>query len=196
MLMTVVSTAVIASHEFTDVTDDNQFHSSIAWMADNEVTVGCNPPANDEYCPKDEVSREQMASFMRRLAQASGAVGDQVTEATGPITIDSADGIEVASIEVTPKAEANVALNAHVTIGSTAASGGGYGIHADSCTGTLVAAGTWQTGAVDEAFTFSLTGVDVVDVATTYVLCVDRTDTMPDASAAQRALTATWDPTS
>ena len=102
----------------------------------------------------------------------------------------------MASIEVTPKAEANVSLNAHATIGSSAASVGGVEIYRDSCTGTLIASGTWQTGGIDEAFTFSITGVDVVDATTTYVLCVDREDTLPDAFTSTRALTATWAPTS
>lgn len=195
VLTTVVSTAAIAAHVFTDVPDSNQFHSSIAWLADNDVTLGCNPPDNDQFCPGDDVSREQMAAFMRRLAQTSGTVGDQVTDSSDQITIDSDVGIEVASIEVTPKAEANVALNAHATIGASAASVGNYQIHQDGCDGTLVASGTWQTSAVDTAFTFALTGVDVVDTATTYVLCVDRETGQPDAFTSTRALTATWAPT-
>jgi len=30
------------------------------------VTKGCNPPANDLYCPGDYVTRGQMAAFIRR----------------------------------------------------------------------------------------------------------------------------------
>jgi hypothetical protein len=61
--------AVYASHSFHDVPDSNTFHEDIAWLADAGVTKGCNPPDNTEYCPKDNVSREQMAAFMRRLAE-------------------------------------------------------------------------------------------------------------------------------
>ncbi len=195
VLTTGLATAVVASNVFTDVPDSNQFHSSISWMSENEVTRGCNPPDNDQYCPDDDVSREQMAAFMRRLAQTQGTVGDQVTDASDQITIDSDAGIEVASIAVTPKAEANVSLNAHATIGASAASVGSYEIRSDSCTGTLIANGTWQTGAADEAFTFALTGTDVVSADTTYVLCVDREAASPDAFTSTRALTATWAPT-
>ena len=60
--------AVHASHSFTDVSDSNTFHEDIAWLADAGVTKGCNPPTNSKYCPKDNVTREQMAAFMRRLA--------------------------------------------------------------------------------------------------------------------------------
>ncbi len=195
VLTTGLATAVVASNVFTDVPDSNQFHSSITWMSENEVTRGCNPPANDEYCPEDDVSREQMASFMRRLAQTEGTVGDQVTDASENIAIDSDSVFEVARIEVTPKAEANVSLNAHATIGASAASFGTYHIHQDGCGGPVVAAGSWQIDTADTESTFAVTGVDVVADATTYVLCVDRETGQPAAVTSTRALTATWAPT-
>lgn len=56
---------VIASHQFVDVPNSNIFHDDIGWLADNGVTKGCSPT---EYCPKDFVTREQMAAFLHRLA--------------------------------------------------------------------------------------------------------------------------------
>lgn len=53
---------------FEDVADDNIFVHDINWMKANDVTRGCNPPANTMYCPGDNVTRQQMAAFMRRLA--------------------------------------------------------------------------------------------------------------------------------
>lgn len=195
VMTTGLATAVVASHVFTDVPESNQFHGSITWMSENEVTRGCNPPDNDEYCPDEDVSREQMASFMRRLAQTEGNVGDQVTDSSDQITIDADTGIEVASIEVTPKAEANVSLNAHATIGASAISNGNYQIHRNDCGDTAVATGSWQIDAADTELTFAVTGVDVVADTTTYVLCVDRESGMPDAFTSTRALTANWAPT-
>ena len=61
-----------ASHQFTDVSDDNVFHEDIDAIADAGVTIGCNPPENTQYCPDENVTREQMAAFMNRL----GALGD------------------------------------------------------------------------------------------------------------------------
>ncbi len=52
---------------FTD-DDDSMFEAHIEWMADSGITLGCNPPANDNYCPDDNVTRGQMAAFMHRLA--------------------------------------------------------------------------------------------------------------------------------
>lgn len=64
----LVPVAVAASHQFKDVPDSNTFHEDIAWLADHGITKGCNPPANDMFCPSDNVTREQMAAFMKRLA--------------------------------------------------------------------------------------------------------------------------------
>jgi len=48
--------------------DDNgsMFENAINKMADSGITQGCNPPANDRYCPNDSVTRGQMATFFRR----------------------------------------------------------------------------------------------------------------------------------
>ncbi|HLU30633.1 MAG TPA: S-layer homology domain-containing protein, partial [Acidimicrobiia bacterium] len=60
---------VMAADAFDDVPNSNVHHDDIAWLKDAGVTAGCNPPANTEFCPGDPVLRQQMASFMRRLAE-------------------------------------------------------------------------------------------------------------------------------
>jgi hypothetical protein len=65
----VAPLTAVATHSFDDVPNDNTFHNDIAWLKDAAVTLGCNPPDNDEFCPEDNVTREQMAAFMRRLAE-------------------------------------------------------------------------------------------------------------------------------
>lgn len=67
-LMTI-PTVLWAAHQFDDVPDSNIFHNDIDWLAQADVTRGCNPPANTQFCPGDEVTREQMAAFLRRLAE-------------------------------------------------------------------------------------------------------------------------------
>ncbi len=42
------------------------FESNILKMATAGITKGCNPPANDEFCPNDNVTRGQMAAFLVR----------------------------------------------------------------------------------------------------------------------------------
>lgn len=66
--MLAIPAAVWAADRFTDVPDSNVFHDDIAWLAEAGVTRGCNPPDNTEFCPSDNVTREQMAAFLRRNA--------------------------------------------------------------------------------------------------------------------------------
>jgi hypothetical protein len=32
------------------------------------ITIGCNPPSNDSFCPSDPVTRGQIAAFLHRAA--------------------------------------------------------------------------------------------------------------------------------
>jgi hypothetical protein len=49
-------------------TDDSEsdFEDSINKLANHEVTLGCNPPDNDNFCPTETLTRAQMASFFVR----------------------------------------------------------------------------------------------------------------------------------
>jgi hypothetical protein len=51
---------------FNDVASSNTFFSDIGKLATAGITRGCNPPANTNYCPKDNVTRGQMAAFLHR----------------------------------------------------------------------------------------------------------------------------------
>ncbi|HSO50042.1 MAG TPA: S-layer homology domain-containing protein [Acidimicrobiia bacterium] len=51
--------------------DGSVFENAIEQIAASGITVGCNPPANDRFCPDDSVTRGQMAAFLKR------ALGDQ-----------------------------------------------------------------------------------------------------------------------
>ncbi len=42
------------------------FEDDINRLADAGITRGCNPPANDRYCPDDPVTRGAMAAFLNR----------------------------------------------------------------------------------------------------------------------------------
>jgi hypothetical protein len=65
----------LGPNAFRDVPASNSFHRDIMDIAAAGITRGCNPPTNDRYCPRSEVSREQMAAFLVRalgLTQTSG----------------------------------------------------------------------------------------------------------------------------
>jgi hypothetical protein len=42
------------------------FESDINRLAEAGITKGCNPPANDRFCPDDPLTREQMAALLVR----------------------------------------------------------------------------------------------------------------------------------
>jgi len=191
---------VIAAHAFDDVPDSNTFHDAIGWLAENEITLGCNPPANTEFCPADNVTRQQMAGFMRRLAETSGNVGAQIVDFNSNVEITGSALVEVLSVDVTAKSEANVSLAGHVTLEKSATTEGRYEavIARGDCSGPVVGSGWWRSvevGATFEADTISFTGFDVTTGPTTYVLCVREAVASPDATASRRGLTASWSPT-
>jgi hypothetical protein len=85
----------------TDYFDDDNgstFEADINALADAGITRGCNPPANNRYCPNDSVDRGQMAAFLRR-AQELPAVGtdyfidDNTSTFQGDINAIAEDGI-------------------------------------------------------------------------------------------------------
>lgn len=55
-----------SSASFLDVPAGHSFFPDIEWMAWEGVTLGCNPPTNDLYCPDNPVTRGQMAAFLHR----------------------------------------------------------------------------------------------------------------------------------
>lgn len=50
---------------FTD-DDTSIFEDDIDKIAQAGVTLGCNPPINDRFCPNNKVRRDQLASFLTR----------------------------------------------------------------------------------------------------------------------------------
>ena len=50
---------------FTD-DDGSTFETDIEALAASGITLGCNPPANDRFCPGRPVSRGEMAAFLYR----------------------------------------------------------------------------------------------------------------------------------
>jgi len=46
--------------------DGSQFEEAITRLAASGLTTGCNPPAGDRFCPRDPVTRGQMAAFLHR----------------------------------------------------------------------------------------------------------------------------------
>jgi uncharacterized protein YjbI with pentapeptide repeats len=95
-----------------DFVDDNDsiFQADIEKLAAAGVTVGCNPPANDRFCPDDPVTRGQMASFLARALRGEGVTTTSTTSTTdpgntttsgGPTTTTNGSGITTTTISST-----------------------------------------------------------------------------------------------
>jgi uncharacterized protein YbjT (DUF2867 family) len=80
MLNPLIALAIVAPllPGGTFVDDNESVHeSSIGAIAAAGITSGCNPPANDRFCPTAPVTRGQMAAFLNRaLSPASTPLGN------------------------------------------------------------------------------------------------------------------------
>ncbi len=70
-----------ANDRFTD-DDTSVFEADIEALASAGVTVGCNPPDNDLYCPDDPVTRAQMATFLTRAFDLTPLAPPSVDDAS------------------------------------------------------------------------------------------------------------------
>jgi hypothetical protein len=67
LLLALSPLAVLADFAFLDLNSGSPHNDNIAAIKAAGITKGCNPPTNDNYCPNDLVTREEMASFLARL---------------------------------------------------------------------------------------------------------------------------------
>jgi hypothetical protein len=60
--------------------DGSMFEADIDWLAQAGITVGCNPPFNDEFCPAAQVTRGQIATFLARALGLPPATTDYFSD--------------------------------------------------------------------------------------------------------------------
>ncbi len=82
---------------FTDATG-SVFETDIDALATAGITTGCNPPANNRYCPNDPVTRGQMAAFLTRALDLTPSGTDRFTDATGSVFETDIDALATAGI--------------------------------------------------------------------------------------------------
>lgn len=82
---------------FTD--DNGDVHeANIDIMARVGITLGCNPPENTEYCPFDNVSRGEIAAFLRRTLSLPASGTDFFTDDDGHVFEDDINALAEAGI--------------------------------------------------------------------------------------------------
>ncbi len=83
---------------FVDVTPSHLFLVEIEWLADTGTTRGCNPPANDRFCPDEPVTRGQMAAFLARALSLPAATGDSFTDDDASVFVADIERIAAAGV--------------------------------------------------------------------------------------------------
>lgn len=74
------------------------FQDDINAIAAEGITVGCNPPANDNYCPSAPVRRDQMASFFARALDLDPIVPPPTTPVPGAAIIIDHNATDIDAI--------------------------------------------------------------------------------------------------
>ena len=84
---------------FDDVPGDHLFAEDVEWLAEQEITRGCNPPFNTRFCPDLDVTRGQMAAFLvRALQYTDNGGGDLFTDDDTSIFEDDIDKLAAAGV--------------------------------------------------------------------------------------------------
>ena len=107
-------------------TDDNGhiFENAIDKLAAARVTLGCNPPSNDRFCPNDPVTRGEMAAFLvRALGYTDDGGGNRFTDDNGHVFENAIDKLAAAGVTLgcNPPANNRFCPNDPVTRGEMAA---------------------------------------------------------------------------
>lgn len=84
-LSRALSLAVVSDDPFVD-DDQSVFEQDIEKLYAAGITRGCNPPANDRFCPDENVTRGEMAAFLTRA-------GGPVDEGGGDWFVDDDNSV-------------------------------------------------------------------------------------------------------
>ena len=95
---TVALAALPPGGTFTD-DDGSIFEGAIEAIAAEGITLGCNPPANDRFCPDDQVTRGEMAVFLARAFDYVDAGGGNLfVDDDGLFFESAADRLKTAGV--------------------------------------------------------------------------------------------------
>jgi hypothetical protein len=72
LLAALVPLALFAANPFIDLDPASPHNTNIDAIYNAGITTGCNPPTYNKYCPKQAVTREEIASFLARTAGLGG----------------------------------------------------------------------------------------------------------------------------
>ncbi len=92
------SVEIVVGLPFVDVSG-SIFRADITWLSARRITLGCNPPVNDRFCPRDSVTRGEMAAFLvRALGLVDDGGGDLFVDDDGSVFEGDIDRLGAAGI--------------------------------------------------------------------------------------------------
>lgn len=79
--------------------DDGTTHeANIDKIAAEGITKGCNPPTNDRFCPTREITRGEMAAFLRRILELPSVSEDYFADDNGTTFENDINALTAAGI--------------------------------------------------------------------------------------------------
>jgi hypothetical protein len=80
--------------------DDNRsvHEADIEAIAAAGITLGCNPPTNDRYCPTQHVTRAEMATFLTRALRLGAALVEPFADISGSVHAADINSIAASGI--------------------------------------------------------------------------------------------------
>ncbi|HSJ35611.1 MAG TPA: S-layer homology domain-containing protein, partial [Acidimicrobiia bacterium] len=129
MILALVASLIVplaqpaeAGPTFTD-DNGNAHEGAIEQIAARGVTKGCNPPANDRYCPDRPVTRGEMAAFLQRAFDLDSGSRDHFKDDGGSPFESAINAVARAGVTkgCNPPANDRYCPNARVTRGEMAA---------------------------------------------------------------------------
>ncbi len=78
--------------------DDSIFQTEIEWLKTQGITLGCNPPLNNRFCPKQTLTRAQLAAFMSRALNLQGQLDNPFSDDDGSLFEDDIEKLAFSGI--------------------------------------------------------------------------------------------------
>jgi len=79
-------------------TMDHRFGDAAAWLGEQGITKGCNPPLSDRFCPDRFVTRGEMAALLVRTAGYTDDGGRDFTDTRGHLFEGAIDRLSAAGL--------------------------------------------------------------------------------------------------
>lgn len=124
-MATMVSRALTIPATATDHFNDDNGHvleGAINRIAEAGITLGCNPPANDRFCPDRNLTRAEAAGFLARALGLPASATNFFDDDNGHVLEGAINRIAAAGITVgcNPPANSNFCPNRILTRGEMA----------------------------------------------------------------------------